>query len=134
MGEISGVEVGDLARAHLPSKAPTPFSERGFDRVMEAVSDYIDVLTGEAYRIARRGRADTISDEHVEEAANHLLTTRARSVFRHLGTVGGILLGTAISQLVTMLSENKFSSVGVVLTATFGILGAFLIALHMAKE
>jgi hypothetical protein len=126
--------IANSAEHSLSNTSPTPFSAKGFTRLKEGIDEYIDSLTGEAYRIALRSRADTISSAHVEEAERHLVARSTRSVFRHLGTLGGILLGAALSQLVTMLSDAKFNPTGVSLTAVFGIVGAFLVALSMAKD
>ena len=73
---------------------------RGFDALKQTIGDFIDELVSESARIANRNRADTISAAHVETAADHLVASSARRIFRHLGTVGGLVLGTALSQTV----------------------------------
>jgi histone H3/H4 len=111
-----------------------PFSAAGFEQLRRCIEEYIDALTGEALRVAKRAQADTISSAHVDDASRHLLALRGRRVFRHLGTIGGILLGTGIAQVVSMISDAKITAPGVAISVAFGIVGAFLVALHIAKE
>jgi histone H3/H4 len=134
MVESPTSEVSRTVARLLSNASPAPFSDSAFARLKEAVDDFIDALTGEAYRIAHRSRADTVSSAHVDEALGHLIAMQSRRVFRHMGTFGGILLGSALSQLVTMLSDARFTPIGVTVTAVLGIIGSFLVALHMAKD
>lgn len=134
MSDPRVAEVGRAAERLLSGAAPAPFSRSGFRRLRESIDDFVDAVTDEAYRISNRARADTVSAAHVDEAVKHLVAQRSRSVFRHLGAIGGILLGSAVSQLITMLSDAKFTPLGVSLTAVLGVVGAFLVALHMARD
>lgn len=98
------------------------------------ISDYIVELAEESARIAARHRADAVSAAHVEDAASYLLVSRSRRLYRHLGTVGGLLFGAALSTVLAMLTTNQLSPVGVVTSSGVGMLGAFLVALHIAKD
>jgi hypothetical protein len=124
----------DTASEYL-AKAPIgPFSIAGFEQLRRSIEEYIDALTGEALRVAKRAQADTISSAHVDDASRHLLALRGRRIFRHLGTIGGILLGTGIAQVVSMISDAKITTTGLGISVAFGIIGSFLVALHIAKD
>ena len=43
-------------------------------------------------------------------------------------------LSASISNIVAMSGSSKFTTVGVILSASLGIFGAFMVALHIAKE
>jgi hypothetical protein len=119
---------------HLPKGGTDPFSPAGFEQLRYCIEEYIDALTGESERIAKRAQADTISRAHVEDASRHLLSLTGRRFFRHLGTIGGILLGTALAQAVAMISSTQVTVPGVALSVGLGIIGAFLVAFHIAKD
>jgi formate-dependent nitrite reductase membrane component NrfD len=70
----------------------------------------------------------------VEQASEYLVSSSSKKFFRHLGTLGGILLGAAISNLLAMTIANQYTAAGTILSASFGIVGAFMIALHIAKD
>ncbi len=118
----------------LQNADPGPFSRKGFLHLRERIDEYIEDLIAESARIAKRAKADAISAAHVDHAAENLITSMSRRVYRHLGTIGGLLLGTALAQFVTMLSDSKFTAEGVGISASLGVVGAFLVALHIAKD
>ena len=112
----------------------TLFSDAGFQQLKNIIGVFIEELVWEAARVAKWSRADTISAAHVDEAAERLVNSVSRRLYRHLGTVGGLILGTALSQTVTMLADQRFTTPGVIISASFGIIGAFLVALHIARD
>jgi hypothetical protein len=132
--------VGDLQRmisdadTELQQYDPSPFSDGAFARLKEKVSEYIVQLVMESTRVARRHQADTVSGAHVERASEYLISNTSRRIFRHLGTAGGILLGASISNFLSMTTTNQFATGGILISASLGIVGAFMVALHMAKE
>nr|VFJ91185.1 MAG: hypothetical protein BECKLFY1418B_GA0070995_102418 [Candidatus Kentron sp. LFY] len=85
-------------------------------------------------KVSRRHQADTVSAAHVERASEYLVTNTSRRIYRHLGTVGGVLLGAAISNILAMSLGCQYTGMGTVSSAVLGIIGAFMIALHIAKD
>jgi histone H3/H4 len=122
------------AEKELQSFGSAPFSEPAFATLKERVSQYIVELINEALKVAKRHQADTVSAAHVNRASDYLVSSSSRKIFRHLGTVGGILLGAAIGNVLAMTTSNQFTATSVLVTSGLGIIGAFLIALHIAKD
>lgn len=124
----------DSAEKELESLATSPFSNAAFATFKDKVAKYIGDLITESVKTAKRHSADTVSSTHVEQASDHLVSNTGRKYFRHLGTIGGILLGAGISNILAMTTSNQFTTLGVSITSALSIAGAFLVALHMAKE
>jgi hypothetical protein len=120
-GELAGVDA-------------SPFSPPAFDTLKQKVADYIRALIDESAKIAKRHDAETISETYVEDANRVLVSASGRRWFRHLGTVGGILLGASLSNMLSMITTQKFSAAPVLATMSLGIIGAFMVALHIAKD
>jgi hypothetical protein len=118
----------------LASTPIAPFSRAAFSSLKDKISEYIDDLVTESVKVSKRHRADTVSSAHVAHASDYLVASNSRRVFRHLGTVGGILLGAALSNILTMTLDNKYSSLGIVVSVSLAVAGTFLVALHIAKD
>ena len=139
---MSGIqEPADLARtvvaraeAQLTSNESSPFSPPAFGILKEFISTYVADLVNESIKVSERHRADTVSAAHVERAAEYLVSSTSRRIYRHLGTLGGILLGAALSNMLAMTLTGQYTGVGTMLSASLGIVGAFMIALHIAKD
>ena len=122
------------AESHLQNADSTPFSTSAFSMLREKIAEYISSLVTESMKVARRHQADTVSANHVQRATEYLVAITTRRVFRHLGTLGGILLGASLSNIITMTGSGQFTTAGVLLSASLGIVGAFMVALHIAKD
>lgn len=105
-----------------------PEKGRPHDRMNERIKGRL------AGPVARRHRADTVSPGHVDQATAHLISIRSSRVYRHLGTIGGIFLGASLSNILSMSLAAQYTREGTLASVAFGIVGAFLVALHMAKE
>lgn len=127
-------EVRQTAESALESIDPSPFSPSAFAALKEKIAEYIVNLVTESIKISHRHQADTVSANHVQRATEYLVSVTSRRFLRHLGTVGGILLGASLSNILSMAGTGEYTLIGVVLSAGFGIIGAFLIALHIGKE
>lgn len=122
------------AELRLEDVDPGPFSPQAFRVLKIRVSDYVRVLVLESARVARRRREDVISASHVEQASDHLVANSAGRWLRHPGTIGGILLGAALSNFLAMASSGQYSATGVLVSATLGMAGAFGVAFHIGME
>lgn len=122
------------AERRLAGMDPRPFSPQAFQALTVRISAYVRSLTVEAAKIAGRHRADVISAAHVQEANDYLVTNSSRRWFKHLGTVGGILLGAALSNFLSMTTSDHYGAVGVATSALLAITGAFGVALHIGKD
>jgi len=122
------------AETQLQSIDPSPFSPPAFGTLKAKIAQHVTELINESIKVSKRHRADTVSAAHVERASDYLVSSTSRRVYRHLGTVGGILLGAALSNILAMTLAGQYTGVGTILSATLGIGGAFMIALHIAKD
>ena len=122
------------AGANLDAIDPSPFSPPAFSVLKEKIARHITELVNESVKVSKRHRADTVSAAHVERASEYLVASTSRKVYRHLGTVGGILLGAALSNLLSMTIAGQYTGAGTILSASLGVIGAFMIALHIAKD
>ena len=52
----------------------------------------------------------------------------------NLGTVLGILLGAAVSNILAMATSGQYSAVGVLVSAGLAVVGAFSVAVHAARD
>ena len=122
------------AEAQLTSVDPSPYSTRAFSLLKEKIQEYVAELVSESVKVSRRHRADTVSAAHVQRASDFLITGRGRRFFRHIGTIGGILVGASVSVLTSMITSAKYNIESIVASVVFGIIGAFLVALHIARD
>ena len=127
-------DVVQRANTDLKSAEPSPFSTQGFSFLREKIAEFIKILVNESIRIFKIQRSDTVSASHVERAVENLMLSSARRFYRHLGTVGGILLGASLSNFLAMAQATQYSLYWILISAVLGIFGAFMIALHIAKD
>lgn len=122
------------AENQLKDINPSPLSAHAFITLKTKIAQHITELINESIKVSKRHRADTVSAAHVERASEYLVSSTSRRIYRHLGTVGGILLGASLSNILAMTLTAKYTGEGTILSAALGIAGAFMIALHIAKE
>jgi hypothetical protein len=127
-------EVTRKAVDDLHSVESSPFSSAAFGLLKVKISQYIIELVNESIRVAKRYQADTVSAAHVERANEYLITSTSRRMYKHLGTVGGILLGASVSNILAMITAGQYSAKATIASAVSGIIGAFLVAFHIAKD
>lgn len=112
---------------------PAPFSPVAFETLKDQVMEFIAQLVWSAQRVATRYQSDTISPAHVLQATQYLAAP-PRRFSRHVGTVGGILLGAALSNVLAMVSDGQYSTSGVVSSVTLIVIGTFMVAFHIGAE
>jgi histone H3/H4 len=113
---------------------PGPFSAAAFSVLKGKVAEYLGEVTREAAAIARRTKADVISVRDIEAACERLTVSPRKIVFRHLGTIAGLSLGTCGSTLSSMVVAGQFSLWSIVLSIATGLIGAFLLGIHVFKD
>jgi hypothetical protein len=122
------------ADARLRDVATLPFSPAGFDLLKSCIVTYIRELVGESIEVSKRHKADTVSPAHVERAAEFLVSSAPRGISRHLGVAGGMLLGAGLSNIFAATVSGQYSGLGIAVSTVSGIAGAFLVALHIARD
>jgi hypothetical protein len=122
------------AESQLQTIEPSPFSPHAFATLKNKVGEYVTELVNESVKVSQRHQADTVSAAHVERASEYLVTSTSRRFYRHIGTIGGVLLGAALSNILAMSLARQYTGGGTILSAALGIIGSFMIALHIAKD
>lgn len=122
------------ADAKLPSVDPSPFSSEAFLELKGKISEYITLLVSESLNVSKRHQADVVSATHVEIASSYLVTRSRKRIFGHIGMVGGILLGAAISNVLAMVTVQQYTVDGILVTVSLTAIGTFMVAIHIAKE
>jgi histone H3/H4 len=123
------------AREKLRTVAPAPFTESAFRVLQDTIDEFISDLMDESFRIAKRHKSEVVSANYVQAAGTYLVASRARRFYRHMGTVGGILLGGSLSNILAMAqSGTTFPMVGTLVSVAVGLIGSFLVAVHIAKD
>jgi histone H3/H4 len=127
-------EVIDRASSRLQKAAKIPFSDQAFQELKEQISGYAEELIDESVRKANRHRAESVSSADVQQAGQYLVARPSHRIYKHLGTFGGLLFGTALSSIVSMTTSNQYGLTVVVITFVLTFIGTFFITIHMAKD
>lgn len=113
----------------------SPFSEKAYITLKDKISEFIGQLITESIKISKREHSDLISQTQVEQATANLISKRKSKSNYIIGTLGGILLGSTISNIFGMLILNQvFSTVGIILTLLTGIIGTFMVTINVKNE
>ena len=132
--ESSHSQASAAVKSRLSTLDSTILSPAAFSLLERRIEAYITELISESRRVAKRQRADTVSEAHVEQASDHLVGLPRRRLYRHLGTVGGILLGVALSAALSMITTAVYTTPGFTIILTFAVVGTSLITLHISKD
>lgn len=127
-------EVTTRANELLRTIDPGPFSPAAFSVFKGKIAEYIAEVARESATLARRSQVDIISVRDVEEACERLTTSPRNRLYRHLGTVGGLALGTGGSALASMVIAGQYPPWGVVLTVLFVSAGCLLLGMHFRND
>lgn len=127
-------EVIDRVSKEMQDAAKIPFSEKAFDGLNEQIGTYAVELIRESVKKAKRHRAESVSSSDVQQAAQYLVARPIHRIYRHVGAFGGLLLGTALSSLVSMTTTDQHGLTVVVITFILTFIGTCCITIHMMKE
>ncbi|MDQ3821194.1 MAG: hypothetical protein M3362_26425 [Acidobacteriota bacterium] len=124
----------EQAEKKLATDEGYPFSPSAYVLLKSKIAEYISDLISESVKVSKRHRADTVSAAHIEQASAYLVSSTSKRIFKHIGTIGGIFLGASISNILAMTITGQYAAISTLVSATLGIIGAFMIALHIAKD
>ena len=127
-------EVVELARRELQKTHSTPFSEQAFRRLEEQIGSYAVELINEAVKRAKRHQAEGVSSADVQQASQYLVSNPSRKIFRHAGSLGGLLFGAALSNIAATITSTQYTLSGMVLTFILTFVGTTLITAHFLKD
>lgn len=127
-------QIIDTASRELENLPPFPFSDSGLKSLQEKIGEYAVQLIAESVKISRRRDSETVSSSYVEHASQYLVSSTSRRLYRHLGTMGGLFLGTAGSNILSIITTHQFGLTGIIVTFALTLIGTFMIAMSIAKE
>lgn len=127
-------EVATQIDLFLKNIDSAPFSSPAFSVLKAKINQHIFDLVKESAIVAKRDQADSISVKHVEIASNHLILKGQKRIYKLIGTVGGLAMGTCISVLCSMVLTPQFTLSGILICTFSGMIGSFLLALNFSKE
>jgi len=127
-------EIIERTERELQNAHRTPFSDQALDRLKEEIAAYAVELINESVKRAKRHQAEGVSSADVQQASQYLVSSNSHKMYRHAGTCGGLLLGTALSNTLSMITTNQYSLSGVIITFGLTLTGTFLIATHIVKD
>ena len=127
-------QIIETIQQELRNAYDTPFTPRALDNLKDKLSEYSALLVTEAVKVAKRHQSEAVSSTHVEHASEYLISSTSRRFYRHMGALGGVFLGMAGSNSLSMFSTNQFTPNGVALTVIATLLGGVLTTVHMVKD
>jgi hypothetical protein len=102
-----------------------PFTRPAHDALNQRIADYADDLVEESARVARRRHSpDIVSISDVELAIEHLGIQPRRRRARMVGTIGALLLGAALGNVLQIAGASTVSQESALATFIFGTIGA----------
>jgi hypothetical protein len=134
MSEDAAPTLAEELKSIVEAGERPPFSVPAYELLRAKIAEYISDLVTESVRIARRSGADDVSATHVQHAAEHLTTARRSRLYRHIATVGGIMFGGALSNILSMTLENRYSAEAILITTGIAVVGAALVAFHISND
>lgn len=124
----------ETAERELDQIDHSPFSNNAFERLRFKIAEYTGQLVTESAKLSKRHGSETISTLDVERASQYLVSSTSHKVYRHMGTLGGLVLGTGAANGLSILTTSQFTPIGLVITFVLILIGAFLVAFHIAKD
>lgn len=111
-----------------------PFTEEGFDQYLKHLIDFTVLLFRKSKYFADKQNLKVISDTHVIRASESIHKAEDSKVTNLINSFGGILLGSAISILATLITSNSpITTPYMIVMLVTGIVGAFLLGIYLIK-
>ncbi len=126
-----GAAAADRVIAALP---PGRFSPAGLAELKSRIDGFAADLVAEAIRIAEWHQADVVSPAYVRQASAYLVARTRNRKFALLGSLGAILLGTALPSFLEVAWGRDVSMAQVMTSAVLGIAGSLLVVLQSVKD
>lgn len=127
-------EVIDRINAEFNKAESTPFSDHAFEEFQEQVGDYGVELISESVKRARKHQAEGVSSSDVRHASQYLVSSTNHKIYRHAGALGGVLFGTALSQVISIITTKQYGLDGIIIIFALTLIGTSLITVHVIKD
>ena len=127
-------EIIERAHAELKKAESTPFSEHALEEFRKQAGAYTVELINESVKRAKRHQAEGVSSADVRHASQYLVSSTSHRIYRHAGMLGGVFFGTALSQVMSMITTRQYGLDVIILTFALTLIGGSLITVHMIKD
>lgn len=127
-------KVIERVNAELKEAQSTPFSEQAFEEFEVQIENYAIELIKESVKRAKRHQAEGVSSSDARHASQYLVSNASHRIYRHAGTLAGMLLGTALSNTAAIITTSQYGQSGVILTFVLALVGTIFITIHMIKD
>jgi len=124
----------NTAEVELRQIHPGLFSPEGFQRLTERINEFIGELTLESVKVAKRHQSDSVSPAYVDQAREHLASSKPAKWHRVVGGIGGIVFGVGLAAGGSMIQSAQFSTRGFLLSMICIILGLPAFMFHIMKD
>lgn len=119
---------------HTQNLDPTPFSQNAFDLLKTTIIEYSSELIQESDRIRERQELDIISPKHILAARDNLKANKPNKIYKHCGTLGGILFGAGFTALPPILLLSPIPFNYLIFSIISLVIGASLMTIHYLKD
>ena len=109
------------------------FNDDARRRYEMEVSSFAADLRRQSLVHKRSHGGDNVSSRNVISAAHFLRSHRSSGFLRHLGAIGGVLIGLGIQALASMISDGVYTTGGVLWGAGTAVVGAALLVWHVTR-
>ena len=127
-------EVIERIHAELKKAESTPFSEHAFEEFRKQASAYAVELINESVKRAKRHQAEGVLSSDVRHASQYLVSNTSHKIYGHVGALGGLLLGSAVSNILSILTTSQYGLNGILVTFALTLIGGSLITVHGVKD
>ena len=118
----------------LHDSEKSPFTEEGFDQYLKDITDFTVLLFRKSKYFADKQNLEVISNMHVLRASESIHKAEDSKVISLINSIGGILLGCALSILATLITTNSpITTPYMIVMLVTAIVGAFLLGIYLIK-
>jgi len=113
----------------------SPFSKQGFEEYKTQVAKFIVRLYDESIRNSKKNNSDIVNKKHIDDAVNYISTINKYKFSNLLNTIGGLLMGSTITFLISTANSNiNYSVEELTIHIVLGLVGSFILGYNLSKE
>jgi hypothetical protein len=110
------------------------FSKQARSTYLSTVERFAFELAELGVRAAKREGVEGVSERHITRSSELLSMGTVTRRGRHLGALGGVLLGMGLSVMADILIDKKLGVVPVLISFVAALIGLALLAYNWAKD
>ena len=112
----------------------SPFSSGGFDEYLNSITSYTIQLFKLAEFLSKKQGLDNITKSIVKKSAEKIHKTINDKLLNIVLSIAGLLLGSSISHLITLInSDNQISIESLIFITIAALIGAFLFGYYLFR-